>query len=365
MMLKTVFFKIDSHKFCNKIKESYNFFYWHLNNLAFNTVNMKTKITMHASFSILRGTFQGFIDDRALKLSASLSYYTVFSLAPLLLMIISLASIFFGQDAIQGQVFGEINGLIGNDAAAQIQEIIKNMELSGKTNFALIIGGVTLLLGATSVFGEIQDSINIIWKVKAKPKRSWLKWIKDRLLSSSLIAGLGFLLIVSLLINGLLLALSEWLKNYFPDSMLIIFQIINIIISFLVITILFGVIFKILPDAKISWKDVSAGAFFTACLFMLGRFLIGLYIDFSDTGSAYGAAGSLIVILVWVYYTAAILYFGAEFTRVYAEYMGARIEPADYAVYIEQYEKEKEVAILPATAEPNPEVIVKTTTKKN
>lgn len=326
---------------------------------------MKTKITMNAAYHILKDTFQGFIDNRSLKLSASLSYYTIFSLAPLLLMIISLASIFYGREAIQGQVFGEINGLIGNNAAAQIQEIIKNMELSGKTNFALIIGGITLLIGATSVFGEIQDSINIIWKVKAKPKRSWLKWITDRLLSSSLIAGLGFLLIVSLMVNGVLLALSDWLKNYFPETMLIVFQIINIAISFIVITILFGVIFKVLPDAKIAWKDVSAGAFFTACLFLLGRFLIGLYIDFSGAGSAYGAAGSLIVILVWVYYTAAILYFGAEFTRVYAEYMGARIEPADYAVYVEQYEKEKEVTVLPATAKPDPSVIVDPSSEKN
>ena len=315
---------------------------------------------MHIAYRILKETLQGFIDNRALKFSASLSYYTIFSLAPLLLLMISLASVFFGRDAIQGQVFGEINGLIGNQAAAQIQDIIKNMELSGKTNFAIIVGGITLLIGATTVFGEIQDSINIIWKVKAKPKRSWLKWLEDRLLSSSLIAGLGFLLIVSLMINGLLLALSEWLKNYFPDVTLIIFQIINVIISFGVITMLFGVIFKVLPDAKIAWKDVSAGAFFTACLFMLGRFLIGLYVDFSGTGSAYGAAGSLIVILVWVYYTAAILYFGAEFTKVYAEFMGARIEPADYAVYVEQYEKEKVVAILPETAKPDAEVIVKT-----
>lgn len=320
---------------------------------------MKTRITMRAAYNILKDTFQGFIDNRGLKLSASLSYYTIFSLAPLLLLMISLASVFFGRDAIQGQIFGEINGLIGNQAAAQIQEVIRNMELSGKTTFALIMGGITLFIGATSVFGEIQDSINIIWKVRAKPKRGWLKWITDRLLSSSLIAGLSFLLIVSLMINGILLALSEWLKNYFPDVTLIIFQIINILISFSVITILFGVIFKVLPDAKIGWKDVGAGAFFTACLFMLGRFLIGLYIDFSGTGTAYGAAGSLIVILVWVYYTAAILYFGAEFTKIYAEYMGARIEPADYAVYVEQYEKEKEVKILPDTAQPDPEVIVK------
>lgn len=320
---------------------------------------METRITMHAAFRILKDTFNGFLDDRGLKFSASLSYYTLFSLAPLLLLMISLASVFFGREAIQGQVFGEINGLIGNEAAAQIQDVIKNMELSGETTLAVIIGGVTLLIGATSIFGEIQDSINSIWRVKAKPKRGWVKLLKDRLLSSSLIVALGFLLIVSLMVNGVLLALSDWLKNYFPDVTLIIFQIINVLISFIVITTLFGVVFKVLPDAKIAWKDVRAGAFFTACLFMLGRYLIGLYINYSGTASAYGAAGSLIVILVWVYYTAAILYFGAVFTRVYAEYTGARIEPADYAVYVEQHEKEKDVVVLPETAKPDAEVIVK------
>lgn len=319
---------------------------------------METKITLGVAFRILKDTFTSFMEDRALKFSASLSYYTVFSLAPLLLLMISLAGVFFGRDAIQGRVFGEINGLIGNEAAAQIQEIIRNMELSGETTMALVIGAITLFIGATSVFGEIQDSINIIWRVKAKPKRGWLKLIKDRLLSSSLIVGLGFLLIVSLMVNGVLMALSDWLKNYFPDVTIIIFQITNVVLGFIVITTLFGVIFKVLPDAKIAWKDVRAGAFFTACFFFLGRFLIGFYINAAKTGSAYGAAGSLIVILVWVYYTAAILYFGAEFTRVYAEYLGAKIEPADYAVYVEQKEKEKDVVILPDTAKPDAAVIV-------
>ncbi len=318
---------------------------------------------MHAAFRILKDTFMSFLDDRALKFSASLSYYTVFSLAPLLLLMISLAGLFFGDEAIQGRVFGEINGLIGNQAAAQIQDIIKNMELSGETNLSVAIGAVTLIIGATTVFGEIQDSINIIWRVKAKPKRGWVKILKDRLLSSSLIVGLGFLLIVSLVVNGAMHALSEWMKDFFPNVTLIIFQVGNFLLSFIVIMTLFGVIFKVLPDAKIAWKDVKAGAFFTACLFMLGRFLIGLYIDYSRTGSAYGAAGSLIVILVWVYYTAAILYFGAVFTRVYAEYLGARIEPADFAVYVEQLEKEKDVVVLPETAKPDAEVVVEPISK--
>ncbi len=313
--------------------------------------NVFTKQTLKDTFKILKATVTGFSEDRAMKLSASLSYYTIFSMAPLLLLLISLTGVFFGREAIQGEIFGQINGLLGNEAAAQIQEIIKNMELSGKTTTAAIIGAITLLIGATTVFAEIQDSINIIWKLKAKPKRGWLKLIKDRLLSSSLIVGLGFLLIVSLIVNGMLLALNQMLHSYFPDATVILLQIVNVIISFAVITTLFAVIFKVLPDAKISWKDVRMGAFFTACLFMLGRYVIGLYIEKTSTGSAYGAAGSLIIILVWVYYTAAILYLGAEFTRAYAEHIGARIEPAEYAVYVEQHEIEREVKTIPPREE--------------
>lgn len=309
--------------------------------------NRNIKTIFKDILCILKNTFLDFIDDRGLKLSASLSYYTIFSLAPLLLLLISLAGVFFGREAIQGQVFNEINGLIGNEAAAQIQEIIKNMELSGKTTSAVIFGSVTLLIGATTVFVEIQESINMIWKVKAKPRRGWVKLLKDRLLSSSLIVGLSFLLIVTFMINGLLLALNEWLKSYFPDVTILLFQIINIFLGFAVITTLFAVIFKVLPDAKISWKQVRFGAFFTACLFMLGRLIIGIYITKSKTGLAFGAAGSLIVILVWVYYTAVILYLGAEFTRVYAEFNGSKIEPADYAVVVEEHEKERNVAFIP------------------
>ena len=305
------------------------------------------KQTWKDVFSILKDTAVSFGVDKAIKMSASLSYYTVFSIAPLLLLLISLAGAFFGRDAIQGKVFGEINGLLGNEAAAQIQEIIKNMELSGQTTFSLIISGIMLIVGATTVFGDIQDSINSIWRVKAKPKRGWVKLLKDRLLSSSLIVGLGFLLVVTLIVNGALVALGEMLQRFFPDVTVMLLQLLNIVITFIVITILFGAIFKILPDAKIAWKDVRMGAFFTACLFMLGRYLIAIYIEQAGTASTYGAAGSIIIILVWVYYTAAILYFGAEFTRVYADYIGVRIEPASYAVYVEQHERERDVAVLP------------------
>jgi len=309
--------------------------------------NYFTKQTFKDAITILKASFSGFSNDMALKFSASLAYYTVFSLAPLLLLVISLAGVFLGREAIQGQLFAEINGFVGNDAAKQIQDMIARLELSGKSTLSVIIGAITLVIGATTVFGEIQESINIIWQVKAKPKKAWLKILKDRLLSGSLIVSLGFLLLVSLLVNGALLALSDKLKTFLPDITVLVFNIINIGISFIVITVLFAVIFKVLPDAKIAWRDVRSGAIFTALLFMLGRLLIGFYVASSANSSTYGAAGSLIAILLWVYYTAAILYFGAEFTKAYVDFKGRKIEPADYAVYVERVEEEKNVKKLP------------------
>ncbi len=309
--------------------------------------NLTSKHFFSSAWCVLRDAFNGFLDDRCLKLSAALAYYTVFSLAPLLVLVISLISIFLGEEAIQGQIFHQINGLVGNQAAKQIQDMIKNVGLSGKTNTALIIGIITLLLGATSIFVEIQDSVNLIWRVKAKPKRGWLKILKDRLLSSSLVVSLGFLLLVSLILNGLILALSDILTRYIPNLGVLLISGFNFLLSTAIVTVLFGTIFKVLPDAKIAWKDVRWGAFFTALLFMLGRYLIGLYIETTSTSSAYGAAGSLIVILTWIYYTAAILYFGAELTQAYANHFGVRIEPADYAVYVEQTEREREVDAIP------------------
>ncbi|WP_080057946.1 YihY/virulence factor BrkB family protein [Spirosoma aerolatum] len=311
---------------------------------------MATKRVKHFfadAWTVLRDSFNGFQNDRCLKLSAALAYYTVFSLAPLLVLIMSLTSIFLGEEAIRGQIFGQINGLVGNEAAKQIQDMIKSVGLSGKTNTALAVGIVTLVIGATSIFIEIQDSVNLIWRVKAKPKRGWLKLIKDRLLSSSLVVSLGFLLLVSLVINGLVLALSNQLTRLLPGLGVYIVMAFNFLLSTSIITILFGIIFKVLPDAKIAWKDVRLGAVFTALLFMLGRYLIGLYIETTSTSSTYGAAGSLIVILTWIYYTAAILYFGAEFTQAYANHFGVRIEPADYAVYVEQTERERDVSEIP------------------
>ena len=304
-------------------------------------------------WKILVATFHGFIDDNGLKLSASLAYYTVFSIAPLLILVISLAGLFFGQDAITNSLYPQIEGYVGGAAAAQIQDMIKNLELSGKTGVAVIIGVVTLMIGASSIFIEIQDSINIIWRVKAKPKRGWVKMLTNRFLSFSLIISLGFLLLVSLVVNIVIIALSSKIVKFLPGSMWVI-DTINVGITFIVISTLFAIIFKVLPDVKIHWKDVRSGAFFTAILFMIGKYLIGLYIEYSASSfSTYGAAGSLIVILIWIYYTAAILYIGAEYTQVYAEALGCRIEPAEYAVAVRQTEVEVEVKTMPVQ---NPEI---------
>lgn len=312
------------------------------------------------SFSILKNSVMGFMNEDSLKYSASLAYYTIFSLGPILVLMISLAGIFLGEEAIKGKVFTELNGLVGASAARQIQEVIKNLELSGKSTLALIISIVTLIIGATTVFGDIQNSINKIWHVRAKPKKGWLKLITDRLLSSSLVIGLGFLLVVTLVVNGVILTLTDRLLRYFPDMTVFVMDAINFLLSFGITFVLFAVIFKVLPDVNIKWKTVRAGALFTAVLFIFGRFGIGLYLQNSDTESTYGAAGSIVLILLWVYYTAAILYFGAVFTREYATYKGVSIEPSEFAVHVETKEIERNVDEIP----PAPLTTEETVTEK-
>jgi membrane protein len=291
------------------------------------------KIKLKGIWEILKNSFSGFSNDKIMKLSASLAYYTVFSVGPLLIVIVSICSIFFGREAIEGTIYGQIQSFVGQDAAAQLQEIIKNAAIGGKGHIAVVIGIITLLIGATSMFAEMQDSINTIWGLKAKPqKKGWVILIKNRLLSFGVIGSLGFLLLVSLAISGLIEALSKRLQAHFHNVAVVAFYIINLIITFGVISALFAVIFRVLPDAKIKWKDVMAGAIATAVLFMLGKFAISFYISKTNVGSTYGTAGSLVVLLVWIYYSSVILYFGAEFTKAYAIKYGDSIRPNDYAV---------------------------------
>ncbi|HKO81145.1 MAG TPA: YihY/virulence factor BrkB family protein [Chitinophagaceae bacterium] len=302
---------------------------------------MKKRISAKGILEIVKQSFKGFSQDKLTKLSGSLAYCTVFSFGPLLIVIIFLSSIFFGQQAVEGQIYRQLDDFLGPDNAAQLQEIIKKATVSGKGTIAAIIGFVTLLFAATTVFAEIQDSINSIWGLKPKPKKGWLKMLKNRVLSFSVIASLGFLLVVSLGITAVIDALSRRLEARFPDITVVVFYIINQLVTLLVVWMIFAVVFKILPDAKIRWRDVFAGSLVTAILFMLGKFAISFYISKASIGSTYGAAGSLVVLLVWTYYSSLILYIGAEFTKAYAIKYGLPIYPNDYAVTIKQVEVEE------------------------
>lgn len=275
---------------------------------------------------MLKKTFSLFSKTNALKLSASLSYYTVFSLCPFLIVVISLVGLFYGREAVQGKVYAQISGLVGNDAALQIQHIILNLQKTHHTILGSIIGFIVLIIGASGVFSEIQSSINYVWEVKNKPDtKGWARLIINNLLSFSLLAGVAFILLVSLTVNALIDVLSERLKTYFPDYIIYVFYAVNIIFIFVIITILFAVIFKVLPNALIKWRDAITGAAFTAFLFLLGKFLIGLYLGHSGIGATYGATASIVIIMLWVYYSSIILYFGASFTKIYMTNQGRDI----------------------------------------
>ncbi len=293
---------------------------------------MKQKIS--GIFIFIKKVILEFFDDNVLKYSASLSYYTVFSLAPMLIIIFAICGLLFGKEAIQGQVYGEIKDLVGANAALQIQDTIKNIHLTKNTPIATFVSIAILLVGGTAIFGEIQDSLNKIWGLKIKSKKAWWKLILSRLLSFSLIISLGFVLMVSLLLNALIALVGNHLNKLVSGVGKIFIPVIDNLATFLITAFVFGVIFKVLPDAKIKWKDVSVGAFITAILFTLGKIAIGWYLGQSNLATIYGAAGSVIIIMVWAYYSSLILYLGAEFTKVYATQYGTKIQPSDYSEWI-------------------------------
>jgi membrane protein len=283
---------------------------------------------------ILKRAATEFVNDNGMKLSASLSYYTIFSIGPVLIIMISMAGIFYGKEAVQGKIYYQLNGVVGSAAAVQIQEIIQNIERSRNSTAGAVIGIIVLIIGATGVFTEIQDSINYIWSVKAKPQKGWLKLLMNRLISFSLIVSFGFILLVSLVVHAMVDLLHDRLMRFFDEVTVYIFEVVNYVILFIIISTLFAIIFRVLPDAKIKWKDSFIGASFTSGLFLIGKLLIGLYISKSDIGVTYGAAASIVLILLWVYYSSIILYFGAEFTKVFALSYGSGIEPDKTAVFI-------------------------------
>ncbi|KAA9042202.1 YihY/virulence factor BrkB family protein [Ginsengibacter hankyongi] len=289
---------------------------------------------LHKISSYMKEVFKEFSADDILKYSASLAYYTVFSIAPLLVIISTLSGIFFGKEAVNGEVYNQLKELIGSAAAIQIQDIIKNIHLSRNNFFASTVSIIVLLIGATSIFGEVQDSLNKIWGLRVKKKKIWWKLILTRLLSFSLILSIGFIMSVSLILNALVSAFGNFLSRYIHHFSVYFIQTSESILSFIVASFLFSLMFKILPDAKIRWKDVLFGGFITAIFFTFGKLAIGYYLGKSNLTTLYGAAGSIIIIMVWVYYSSIILYLGAEFTKVHANLYGKKIQPNEYAEWI-------------------------------
>lgn len=296
---------------------------------------MKRKLPKPRAFwRTFRKAAVDFNQDNAFKLAASLSYSMIFSIGPLLIVVISLAGIFWGRQAVEGKIYLQIRDLVGNAAALQIQDIIRYIQQSKHSVAGAIVGGAILIIGATGVFTEIQGSINYMWAIQAKPRKGWLYLLMSRLISFSLIVVFGFISLVSLVVNSLMDLLSDYLVRYFSHFTVYFFYCVNLLLVLAVIILLFTIIFRVLPDAIIGWRDAFIGAVFTGLLFMIGKLLISVYLGHSNIGRMYGAAASIMVILVWVYYSSIILYFGAEFTKTYAMRHGGGIKPNDNAVFI-------------------------------
>lgn len=281
---------------------------------------------------ILHDTFNQWLAREPFRSSAVISFYTIFSLPGLLVIIINLAGYFYGEEAVTRRISGEIGNMIGRDTAKDIEAIIANASVHQDFTFASLVGIATLIFGATGVFYQLQQTLNMIWEVKPQPKRKIVKMVLDRIFSFGLILAVGFLLLVSLVLSAMLSIVSSWVAYYFSETFNILFRILDLSLSLSVVTFLFAAIFKFLPDAKIPWKDVWVGALVTALLFVIAKFALGFYFGHSNPASAYGAAGTIILLMLWVSYAALILLFGAEFTRIYADRRGARIKPLEFAV---------------------------------
>jgi membrane protein len=285
--------------------------------------------TPRQAWGMLKSTFLGWLADGCPSMGAAIAYYAVFSLAPLLILIIAIAGLAFGYEASRGAIVSQLGGLVGRDGATALQTMIQSAANKDSGIVATFVGIGALLLGATGVLGEIQSALNVVWKAAPRKENTILSLVRKRLLSLSLVVAMGFLLLTSLVVSTALAVVSNYLAGKLPGSGIIL-EIVNFAVSLATITVLFASIFKILPDAPVAWRDVWVGAGLSALLFTVGKSLIGLYIGSSNVASSYGAAGALVVILLWVYYTAQILLFGAEITRAYAERRGLRAPHATH-----------------------------------
>src|SRR5688572_6138637 len=286
-----------------------------------------------AIFELVRDTFKDWSEDKAARLGAALAYYTIFSIGPLLVISIAIASIVFGDEAARGQIVGTIGGMVGQEGGKLIEDSIENANKGGGSIIATGIGIATLLFGAAGVFGQLKDALNTIWEVKPKPNLGFIHSIKERFFSFTMVLGTGFLLLVSLVVSAAVAALGTFLSNALPGAD-VIWQVVNFLVALGVVTLMFALLFKFLPDVKIGWKDVWIGALVTALLFLVGQFLLGFYLGSGAVGTAWGAAGALVIILVWIYYSAQIFFLGAEFTQVYTNKFGSRVQPESYAQFV-------------------------------
>ena len=284
--------------------------------------------------SFTKELFANYGDDDAFTLGAALAYYTVFSFAPLLVVAIAIASYFMGEDAVTGRLYGELDGLLGPDAAKTLQEIVSNAYSTGESLWATVLSIATLLFTASTVFATLKMSLNRIWQLEARPTNNIIGFLVTRLLSFSFVVGLGFLLMITLVVNALIIGFMDQIAAYLPALGTAVLGITSWLLATIVTAVIFALLFRFLPDAKARWKDIWAGAIFTALLFGLGRYLIGLYIGNSNFSSTYGAAGALVTLLVWTFYNSLILFLGAEFTFVWAKRRGFPIRPDHNAVRI-------------------------------
>lgn len=298
-------------------------------------------------FGLLKETYKEWNDDNPFVMSAAMSYYAIFSLPGLLMIVVTVAGYFFGEDAVEGEIQAQIGGMIGQDAASSVETMIANSSNNENSTWAAIIGIATLVFGATGVFYQLQQHLNRIWEVEVKKEEGIKKVLIDRVSSFGIILIIGFLLLISLVLTAALSALSSYITKHISDYLIYVFYVVEFFVSYGIISLLFAMIYKMLPDVKIAWKTVWVGALVTAALFVIGKFALGIYFGNSNPGSAYGAAGSLILILLWVSYSCLILFFGAEFTQVYARKYGHDIEPSAHAQRTAAYiiahqKKEKE-----------------------
>jgi membrane protein len=272
--------------------------------------------------SLLFEAYREFQRDRAVELGAALAYYTIFSLAPVLVIVIAVAGLAFGREAAQGEILAQFRALVGPEGARALQTIIESANHPRTGLIASVIGIGALLLGASGAFGQLQTSLNRIWNLPPKPSHGWRGIIRQRVLSFALVMAIGFLLLASLIVSAALAALSHWIDRWFPGLQILGFA--TEVMSFLVITLMFALMYRMLPDIQIAWRDVWIGAAITSVLFSIGKALIGLYVTKTHVGSAYGVAGSLVVVLAWFYYSSQIIFYGAECTQVFAERYGSR-----------------------------------------